>query len=196
MKTAPVFWKVFRIGIVLLALALCVSASPVSADGPGPQGTSSAYQKWVDDGQHSQIGHGVLTRPPNPVFPGYSSLPQMINQVCEEASSQFNDFFGPSMVKVKPFSVLDEFTPRRPTVLGVTLADQMAARINSDGHEQASAKGNQEQLLEGVIHELNGYLRVHMSAVNTRGERRSYVVNVEMSEPVYRSLHTFIAAAE
>lgn len=195
MKTAPIFWKVPGIGMALFALALHIFASPVSAGGQESQGTPAAYQKWVDDRQ-PQIGHGVLARPSISVVQGYASLTQMINQVCEEASSQFSDFFGPAEVKVKPFSVIDEFAPRRPTVLGVTLADQMAARINSDGHEQASGRGRQDQLLEGVIHELNGFLRVHMSAVNTRGERRSYVVNVEMSEPVYRSLHTFVAAAE
>lgn len=186
MNRAPICWRIFSLGMAFFALTWYNSVPQVSAD----------EQPIKPQEQLAQIGHGVLARPPISVVHGYSSLPQMINQVCEEASTQFNDFFGPSAVKVKPFSVIDEFIPRKFSLLGVTLADQMAARINTDGNEQASAKGPSDQLLEGVIHELNGYLRVHMSGLNSRGERRSYVVNVEMSEPVYRALHTLVATAE
>ncbi|OGR05153.1 MAG: hypothetical protein A2511_06275 [Deltaproteobacteria bacterium RIFOXYD12_FULL_50_9] len=144
-------------------------------------------------------GAGALVRPPISVIQGYSSVPQMINQVCEEASTQFYDFFGSGEVKVKPFAVIEEFNPRRNTVLGVTLADQMAARINSDANEVSSSKGKvvqTDQGLDGVIQELDGFLRVHMSGVNFKGERRSYVVNVEMSEAVYRALHALVVISE
>jgi hypothetical protein len=55
-----------------------------------------------------------------------------------------------------------------------------------------AAAGEEGQRISGILQEVDGYLRIHIIAANTRGERRSYVVNVEMSEPIYRALHSYV----
>lgn len=123
----------------------------------------------------------------------YASLSNMVIMVCDDAMEQFYNFYGPQPVLVEPFRVLGEFSPRRVTLLGATLADQMAAVINNEAvAQQPPAKTVYDQRLRGVLQEIDGYLRIHMSGQNSRGEWRSYVVTVEMSEPIYRALHNYV----
>ncbi len=122
----------------------------------------------------------------------YTSLTHLVHMICAEASSQFYDFYAPEAVYVRPFTAIGEFPNQNITLLGITLADQMTARINSDSLEKPDLGGNYDQWLQGVYQEIDGYLRVHISGINMRGERRSYVVNVEMSESLYRAMHTYI----
>jgi len=126
----------------------------------------------------------------------YSSLQALVTMVCAEAMEQFDGFFATSQVLVEPFRVLGEFpTQGRISLLGVTLADQMAAVINNEPPaSQVAADGEvYDQRLQGLLQEIDGYLRIHISGRNSQGEWRSFVVSVEMSEPVYRALHSYVA---
>ena len=69
-----------------------------------------------------------------------------------------------------------------------------AATINNNSVAQYVPKGDgkYDQKVQGVLQEMDGLLRIHISGVNSRGERRSYVVNVEMSEPIYRAMHSYV----
>ncbi|WP_218915004.1 hypothetical protein [Desulfurivibrio alkaliphilus] len=126
---------------------------------------------------------------------GYGSLSELVVLIGEDAAGQFADFFAAGPVRVTPFKVIGEGLPRRTTLLGATLADQMTAVINSVPEAEAERElrpARDEQLLRGVLQELDGYLRIHISGRNNRGQWRSYVANVEMSEAVYRALHTYV----
>ena len=121
-----------------------------------------------------------------------TDLAELVNTVCDGARSRFHGFFGPQVIWVKPFLTLGQKQGNRPTELGATLADQMTAVINNDTlSTRGKASGSVTQGLTGVLQELDGYLRINISGVNAAGERASYVVNVEMSEPIYRALHTY-----
>ena len=124
----------------------------------------------------------------------YSSLPGLVAMVCDEAIEQFYDFFGPTQVHVEPFVVVGEFPPKRISVLGATLSDQMAAMINNNAVAQYIPEGraDYDQKVQGVLQEVDGLLRIHISGVNSGGGRRSYVINVEMSEPIYRAMHSYV----
>ncbi|OGQ85966.1 MAG: hypothetical protein A2512_01400 [Deltaproteobacteria bacterium RIFOXYD12_FULL_56_24] len=125
----------------------------------------------------------------------YSSLTGMVTMVGRDAMEQLHGFFAPVPVTVEPFIVLDEFSRRqRVSLLGVTLAEQVAAVIGNESPVvwRPAAAGEGEQRVSGVLQEVAGYLRIHIIAANSRGERRNYVLNVEMSEPVYRALHNYI----
>jgi hypothetical protein len=104
-------------------------------------------------------------------------------------------FFAAEPVTIEPFIVLSEFSTRqRVSLLGATLAEQMAAVIGNESLAmwRSPSAGEHEQRVSGILQEVNGYLRIHIIAANTRGDRRSYVVNVEMSEPIYRALHSYV----
>ncbi len=130
----------------------------------------------------------------------YTTLTELIAMISEDAMQQFNDFFEASLVQVEPFSFLWEFEHRRPSMLGITLANQMAAMLNNytlgarsnRDQYQPAHYFNQEtrQWVQGTMQEMDGFLRIHISARNSNGARRSYVVNAQMSEPIYRALHT------
>ena len=130
----------------------------------------------------------------------YASLPKLISMICDDAVRQFDDFFGSTLVRVEPFPFLWEFKRQRPSMLGITLADQMAAVLNchtrigawSQRDQYATPDPNESpmQWVQGTIQEIDGYLRVHIIGSNAKGVRKSYVVNAEMSEPIYRALHT------
>ncbi len=124
----------------------------------------------------------------------YSGLAGLVAMVCTDASESFHDFYGTAAVYVEPFTVLGPFKNRKVTLLGATLADQMTSVINNDTIGQYVVEGcaTGEQRMQGVLQEIDGYLRIHISGLNSIGERRSFVVNVEMSEPIYRALHTYI----
>lgn len=141
---------------------------------------------------------------------GYTSLAHLVELIGVDAAGQFSGFFDPGPVRIEPFPVLGEFPAQRISLLGATLADQMAAVINSVAAAPfpesngvangANGSGNGlgggpvgEQVLRGVIQELDGYLRVHVSGRNSRGHWRSYVAGVEMNEAVYRAMHTYVS---
>ena len=124
----------------------------------------------------------------------YSSLTLLVNDICNDAILRFDGFFTPSEVTVHPFATMDH-VPRETSILGVVLADQMLAMINNETSgrfaKQHSPSENQE--LTGLIQEMDGYLRVHITGRNEEGEKRSHVVAIEMSEPLYRALHSTIS---
>ena len=125
----------------------------------------------------------------------YSSLTGLVAMVGSEAMAQLHDFFAADPVTIEPFIILGEFTTRKKiSLLGATLAEQMAAVISNEALAvwRPAVAGASEQRISGVLQEVGGYLRIHIIAANTRGEQRSYVVNVEMSEPVYRALHSYV----
>jgi len=124
------------------------------------------------------------------VVSSYSGVLDLTDRISREAMAGFYDFFGPVTVNVEPFVVVDRYPRATVSQLGLTLADQMVARINNDSVSRPRPTGEgQEQWLFGLLQEIDGHLRVHIYGINMRGERRSAVVTVEMSEPVYRSLH-------
>ena len=131
---------------------------------------------------------------PQPEMPkSYSSLAGLVTMVCDDAAEQFDDFFSPAQISVEPFVVLGEFPVKRISILGATLADQMTAMIdNSVPQNVPEGNGDYEQRVQGILQEIDGLLRIHISGVNSAGEWRSYVINVEMSEPIYRALHTYV----
>ena len=124
----------------------------------------------------------------------YSSLTLLVNDICSDAIIRFNGFFTPSAVTVHPFGTMDN-SPRETSILGVVLADQMLAMINNETSgrfaKQHGPAENQE--LTGLIQEMDGFLRIHITGRNEEGEKRSHVVAVEMSEPLYRALHSTIS---
>ena len=131
---------------------------------------------------------------PSIVQENYSGLAGLVTMVCSDGSKRFDGFFNSARVQVDPFVVLGEFKQRQVTLLGATMADQMTAMINNQAmiRDVQEADGKYVQKMFGVLQELDGFLRIHICGVNSSGERRSFVVNVEMSEPVYRALHTYV----
>lgn len=125
-------------------------------------------------------------------YHSYSNLSEMVTFICDDAMDIFRDFYGPTVVAVSPFSVISDYKIYKMTMLGITLADQMTAMINSEPAADISVEKKYDQKLEGVIEEMDGFLRIHISGRNVRGERRGYAVNVEMSEPIYRFLHSYV----
>ena len=148
-----------------------------------------------------EFGAEFIVEAPNPEvisYQSYAGLSELVTMICDDAINRFQGFYGATVVSVEPFINIGQFQENKMSKLGVTIADQMIAMINND---TIMLSGNVEpvvddqavdQSLAGVLQEIDGYLRVHISGVNIRGERLSYVANVEMSEPIYRSLHTFL----
>jgi hypothetical protein len=122
----------------------------------------------------------------------YAGLAELITMIGNDAASHFQYFYGETLVEVKPFTMMSESKNQKISLLGAALTDQMAAEINNLEFHLGFFCGRTPQRLTGVLAEINGYLRVHISGVNRWGELRSYVVLVEMSEPIYRGLHTFL----
>ena len=128
-----------------------------------------------------------------PAYQNYSGLADLVTMICDDALERFQGFYGPTVVKVAPFTTIGFFEKNKQSELGLTLADQMTAVINNDTlTSNSQARGMTPQNLRGVLQELDGYLRVHISGVNAAGERTSFVVTVEMSDPIYRALHTYL----
>lgn len=125
-------------------------------------------------------------------YQNYSGLAELITRVCDEAAEQFYGFYGPTWVDVKPFVAVSDSGEKKMTLLGVTLADQMIAMINNDPTITQKTSGDYQQDLKGVLQEVDGYLRIHISGFNSHAVRRSYVVTVEMAESIYRLLHTYV----
>ncbi len=141
-----------------------------------------------------QSGGVLIPYPPPPErinARSYSNLSELITLICDDAMEEFWEFYGPTTVAVRPFKVIANYTVKKTTILGITLADQMTAMINTQAVPEYTARVKYPQELEGVIEEIDGFLRVHMNGRNVRGERRSYAVTVEMSDPIYRALHSY-----
>jgi len=124
----------------------------------------------------------------------YGTLSGLAAAIGNDAILRFNAFFRPTPVTVTPFVTMDD-NIHRPSLFGVILADQMLAMVNNETSSRFAdnndpAVGTQQ--LSGVLQEVDGYLRIHISGHNDRGEQRSYVVAVEMSEPLFRALHTYL----
>lgn len=131
--------------------------------------------------------------PSTNAYPNYSGLADLITMICDDALERFQGFYGPTVVKVEPFNSIGFYEKGKQSELGMTLADQMTAVINNDTlANNRVASGMTTQKLHGILQEVDGYLRIHISGVNSDGERTSYVVSVEMSEPIYRALHTYL----
>ena len=157
------------LGLLLLALPRSGSAETEAAP-PNDEGATTAI-----------------------TYQNYSGLADLITMICDDSLERFQDFYGPSLVTVEPFTTIGLFEGGKRSELGVTLADQMAAIINNDTLAgNGRARGKIAQRLNGVLQEVDGFLRIHLSGVNASGARTSYVVSVEMSEPIYRALHTYL----
>ena len=172
-------WK--RLGVIslicLLAVFVGTGVTKAAAEG------DNAYRARADE-----------MTPLAGIPKNYSSLAGLVAMVCDDAIKQFQDFFGPAEVVVEPFVILGEFPPQRISLLGATVADQMAAMINnySVGRYVPEGYGGHAQKVQGILQEIDGLLRIHISGANSAGEWRSYVINVEMSEPIYRAMHTYV----
>jgi len=118
----------------------------------------------------------------------YSGVAELVAEVSSEAGQVFDNFYSATVVKVQPFVFVTPEGEKRLTPLGETLADQMIAAINN-GRIDFDAPRRYEQRLTGVIQEVDGYLRIHISGFNGQALRRSYTANVEMSEALYRALY-------
>ncbi len=125
-------------------------------------------------------------------FHNYANLAELVAVICDDAGQRFDNFFGPSLISVKPFGVIGDYQVKKITILGMTMADQMAAMVNANSVARQPADIPYEQSLGGMLEELDGYLRIHVHGRNVYGERRAYVANVEMSEPIYRALHSYV----
>jgi len=151
--------------------------------------TTGAWATEKEDEGRGSATEGVVG-PKN-----YSSLTSLVAMVGGDAMEHLHGFFAAEPVTIEPFIVLSEFSTRqRISLLGATLAEQMAAVISNESLAvwRPATAGENEQRVSGVLQEVDGYLRIHILAANTRGDRRSYVVNVEMSEPIYRALHSYV----
>ncbi len=141
-----------------------------------------------------QSGGLLMPFPPPPErisAHSYSNLAELITLICDDAMEDFWEFYGPTTVAVRPFKVIANYNVKKTTMLGITLADQMTAMINTQSVPEYAVDVKYAQRLEGVIEEIDGFLRVHMNGRNIRGERRSYAVTIEMSDPIYRALRSY-----
>ena len=146
-----------------------------------------------------EMGAEFDIQPPSPEivsYHSYAGLSELVTMICDDAIERFQGFYGPSVVSVAPFVTIEKYQKNKLSNLGVTIADQMIAMINNDtimlgGTVLRNGSGT-PQRLNGVLQEVDGYLRVHISGVNIGGERLSYVANVEMSEPIFRAMHSYL----
>ena len=112
----------------------------------------------------------------------YSGLSELVSMICDDAIDRFQGFYGSTVVNVSPFASSSSIKNAKVSRLGVTLADQMIAMVNNDTLVMGNSAGQDgktyEQNLSGVLQEIDGYLRVHMSGRNVVGKRFSYVANI------------------
>lgn len=118
----------------------------------------------------------------------YQGVADLLALVGDDAAKRFDLFYGKAPVNVSPFVFVTESGDKKLTNLGVTLADQMVAGINNRPFD-LYLYGKTQQAMKGVLQEIDGWLRIHISGENARGVTRSYSARVEMSEAVYRALH-------
>ncbi len=156
---------------------------------------------WVpafaqEQGQGAEF---MVDEPPVEIvtYQNYAGLSELVTMICDDAILRFQGFYGPTIVTAEPLKTIGRFQRNKRSQLGMTLTDQMIAMVNNDtimlNENDYSYSGTGiPQRLAGVLEEVDGYLRVHLRGVNVLGERLSYVANVEMSEAIYRSLHTYL----
>jgi len=176
-RSLPNFWYTCILGTVMVLTAM------------------APRLVWADNGEVKEPSQSETsaTGPADKTQQDYSGLADLVTMICEEALERFQGFYGPSVVTVTPFATIGFFEKNKQSELGMTLADQMTAMINNDTKDHLGrARGTTDQALHGLLQEVDGYLRVHLSGVNAAGERTSYIVVVEMSEPIYRALHTYL----
>jgi len=129
-------------------------------------------------------------------YKNYSGLSELVSMICDDAIERFHGFYGPTVVNVSPFATNNGTGSAKVSKLGVTLADQMIAMINNDTLAMTDTSRqypeSYEQNLFGILQEMDGYLRIHINGRNIDGKRVSYVATIEMSEPIYRALHTYL----
>jgi hypothetical protein len=120
--------------------------------------------------------------------PHYDNWAMLLGQLGSEAASSFSGFFDSTPLRVHPFVHLG--AGNELSLLGVLLADQMVAMLNGQVNAYySSAENGESQILEGVLQEVDGYLRIHMLGMNRLSQRRSHLAMVEMSPGLYRALH-------
>ncbi len=172
--------RLFR-DLLIKTFLFCFLLLPCLAQ--GAQGTGAEFIKQTPP-------------PPTIKYRDYASLPELISSLCDEADGNFKHFYGPGVVAVTPFVSIGESLRPGISKLGITLADQMVSVINNNTITLKTNSGDKQfhsqQRLSGLLEEMDGYLRIHISGINYRGQRVSYVTNVEMSEPLYRALHSYI----
>ncbi|MDA8163788.1 MAG: hypothetical protein M0017_01960 [Desulfobacteraceae bacterium] len=120
----------------------------------------------------------------------YSGLAGLVSSIAAQAAEAFRGFYDPSPVRVRPFVHVSAMA-NDSSALGVMLADQLAAMLNGDANASYARREGKGQRLEGMLQEVDGYLRIHIIGTNAKGERRSHVALVEMSAPLYRALNTY-----
>ncbi len=166
-----------RFKLIWALVVCCFSATALIGCAAGQQGAEFAPS----------------IQPPKTTYLNYANLPDLLTVMCDAVNLKFKNFYNASLVKVYPFRTFGECQKNKISTLGITLADQMVAVINNDNPKHTTCGWrNTPQQLHGVLQEIDGYLRIHITAINDRGQRASYVTNVEMSEPIYRALHTYI----
>ena len=189
---------------LILSLTLPFSAA-LARDNDNAEAAQKADEPapiWVATSKGSQY----KTPPNRNIITNYSSLSELIVMICNEAALGLRGLYEAAPVQVEAFPFLWEFNQQRPSVLGIALADQMAAMLNyhtrgweshpvgsfssQDQYDETDIDTAPTQWLQGTIQEIDGFLRIHISARNGKGTRRSYVINAEMSEPIYRALHS------
>ncbi len=130
-------------------------------------------------------------------YQSYAGLAELITLICDDAIYKLQGFYGPSVIEIQPFITFGQFQENKISSLGISLADQMMAMVNNDTvvnaeNTPAGPAKEHQQKLRGALQEVDGFLRIHISAANVHGERMSYTTTVEMSEPIYRALHTYL----
>ena len=133
-----------------------------------------AWVNSVPAGEESGADLITAEAAPRFTYHNYANLAELVAVVCEDAGQQFDNFFGPSMISVQPFGVIGDYRIEKITILGMTMADQMAAMINTNSVAGQPADPPYEQSLGGMLEELDGYLRIHIHGRNVYGERRAY----------------------
>lgn len=176
-----------RFGKIILGFVTLVAL--FSVPGMAPKLACAGY----NDSNQASDPDFAATQTDDSSRQDYSGLSDLVTMICEDALERFQGFYGSSVVTVVPFSTLGFFEKDKQSELGMTIADQMVAMINNDTKDNlGTARGTTKQELHGVLQEVDGNLRVHLSGVNAAGQRTSFVVIVEMSEPIYRALHTYL----
>lgn len=172
-------WFLSGITAGLALLVLCL---------PAPCAASQVEAGTNPAGRQASAGPPEAKRVCSFELRNYANLPELFADLSRDAGRFFRDFYSQTPVTVYPFVFLTESGEKRFSPMGATLADQMIAMIN-DQQGSVVVSGPAKQQLKGVLMELDGYLRVHMSGINAFNQRRSYTAEVEMSEALYRSLY-------
>jgi len=130
----------------------------------------------------------------------YQDVTGLVARASSEAGRVLQGFFSSGPVVVEPFVFVTSFSRHPDTALSLIWASQLAAAVPNSVPSWTtpsplsgtSSEKGRLQTLGGSLQEVDGFLRIHIIAQNARQERQSQVINIEMSEPLYRSLHSTI----